>query len=483
MAALHAAVAAVRLGEHRVAVAAGSELASRSLLAAGDGDGGGCAPDTAFLRWTLSDGAGAVVIEPAPRPDGPSLRVDWIRLSSHAHEHPACMSAGLAADRVPRPGATWLDRPGPGGGAAPAVPPLRQDMAALPALVDLGVAEYGRLAEAGLIDPGTEHVLVHYSAAHFRATLLQRLRQAGHDPGEARWFSNLATAGNTGAASILVALQEARARFRPGDRVLLVVPESGRFTLAFAHLTCTGPGGQAGARELAASPLGLPAPGDPPAVARALRELAAAWAGFERRLARVPAVARIEDGTATLADYRHLLANLRQQVIDGSRWISRAASSFSAPLAQLRSAAITHAAEEHRDYQLLERDYAACGGDPADIAAASPNVGSTALSAFLLHRAGLPDPVDLLGAMFIIEGLGARKAGHWAARLQAGLGLRDDQVSFLRYHAAGDDAHFAVLAAALRSGILDDDAVTAVARTARVTARLYALQLEELGNA
>jgi 3-oxoacyl-[acyl-carrier-protein] synthase-3 len=170
------------------------------------------------------------------------------------------MSAGLAADRVPRPGATWLDRPGPGGGAAPAVPPLRQDMAALPALVDLGVAEYGRLAGAGLIDPGTEHVLVHYSAAHFRATLLQRLRQAGHDPDEGRWFSNLATAGNTGAASILVALQEARARFRPGDRVLLVVPESGRFTLAFAHLTCTGPGGQAGPRELAASPLGLPAP-------------------------------------------------------------------------------------------------------------------------------------------------------------------------------------------------------------------------------
>lgn len=223
MAALRAAVAAVRLGEHRVAVAAGSELASRSLQAGGD------APDTAFLRWTLSDGAGAVVIEPAPRPDGPSLRVDWIRLSSHAHAHPACMSAGLAADRVPRPGATWLDRHGPatdgdsaaGDGAAgdrrpePAVPPLRQDMAALPALVDLGVAEYGRLTRAGLIDPATEHVLVHYSAAHFRATLLERLRQAGHEPDESRWFSNLDTAGNTGAASILVALDEARARVPP----------------------------------------------------------------------------------------------------------------------------------------------------------------------------------------------------------------------------------------------------------------------------
>src|ERR1700738_3740643 len=58
MAALHAAVCAVRLGEHPVAVAVGSELVSRSFAAPG---GGGGLPDTRFLRWTLSDGAGAVV--------------------------------------------------------------------------------------------------------------------------------------------------------------------------------------------------------------------------------------------------------------------------------------------------------------------------------------------------------------------------------------------------------------------------------------
>src|SRR5216684_6360293 len=106
MAALKAAVSAVRLGEHPVAVAVGSELVSRSLLtSAAD------APDTSFLRWTLSDGAGAVVVEPEPRPDGLSLRVDWMHLVSHAHDHPVCMSAGLAAGRAPGTGATWLDRP------------------------------------------------------------------------------------------------------------------------------------------------------------------------------------------------------------------------------------------------------------------------------------------------------------------------------------------------------------------------------------
>src|SRR5580693_2625755 len=58
MAALKGAVSAVRLGEHPVAVAVGSELVSRSLLTCQ-----ASTPDTDFLRWTLSDGAGAVVVE------------------------------------------------------------------------------------------------------------------------------------------------------------------------------------------------------------------------------------------------------------------------------------------------------------------------------------------------------------------------------------------------------------------------------------
>ena len=131
MAALKAAVSAVRLGEHPVAVAAGSELVSRSLGACVPDD----APDTSLLRWTLSDGAGAVVLEPRPRGAGLSLRVDWMHLVSHARCHPVCMSAGLGEDLQPKAGATWLDRDG-----ERKVPALRQDMSALPALVDMGVS-------------------------------------------------------------------------------------------------------------------------------------------------------------------------------------------------------------------------------------------------------------------------------------------------------------------------------------------------------
>jgi 3-oxoacyl-[acyl-carrier-protein] synthase-3 len=461
MAALKGAVSAVRLGEHPVAVALGSELVSRTLTTRSADSA-----DTGFLRWTLSDGAGAVVVEPAPRPGGLSLRVDWMHLVSHAHDHPVCMSAGLDFGADPAPGP----------------PRLRQDMSALPALIDVGVAEFTALVEAGRIDPGTEHVLCHYSAEHFRAKLFDRLREAGHQPDEERWFTNLHTAGNTGAASIFVMLAAAWPRLSPGDRVLLIVPESGRFCLAFAMLTCVGPGQGASRAELAASPLGRPEPGDPVTVAGAFGELAQVWSELERALARVPVVRRIEDGTATLDDYRALLVNLRQQVIDGGRWISLAAANFSAEMFWLRSAAIQHAADEHRDYQLLERDYVAVGGDPRVMATTPPNIGSAALSAFVFHRAGLPDPVDLLGAMFVIEGLGLRKAAGWADRLRDSLGLREDQLSFLRYHAAGDDEHFQILRSALRSGLLDEAALTPIISTARVAARLYALQLEEIGH-
>ncbi len=200
------------------------------------------------------------------------------------------MSAGLGENRELRAGATWLDRRDPPHGGRPEVPALRQDMSALPALIDLGVAEFSALVQAGRIDPRTEHVLCHYSAEHFRAKLFARLREAGYEPGDHSWFTNLHTAGNTGAASIFVMLDAARPRLRPGDRVLLIVPESGRFSLAFAQLTCVASGQGAvqppSPAELAASPLGHPEATDTPAAARAFTELAGVWAEFQRVLDR-----------------------------------------------------------------------------------------------------------------------------------------------------------------------------------------------------
>ena len=147
-----------------------------------------------------------------------------------------------------------------------------------------------------------------------------------------------------------------------------------------------------------------------------------------------------------------LLRNLRQQVMEGARWIARAASNISIELFPLRSMFISHAGDEHRDYQMLERDYCAVGGTLEEIVGTPKNIGSEALSAFMFHRASQPDPLDLLGAMFVIEGLGRQKAGQWAEALQAQLGLTAEQVSFLSYHGQNDDNHFDRLRDVLGSG-------------------------------
>src|SRR5581483_7035361 len=47
-----------------------------------------------FLRWMLSDGAGAMVITNEPRMGNVSLRIDWVEFQSFAHESPPCMYYG-----------------------------------------------------------------------------------------------------------------------------------------------------------------------------------------------------------------------------------------------------------------------------------------------------------------------------------------------------------------------------------------------------
>lgn len=208
--------------------------------------------------------------------------------------------------------------------------------------------------------------------------------------------------------------------------------------------------------------------------------LAEVWLELEERLAQVPILQQLADGTVTIRDYERLLFNLRQQVVDGSPWISRAASNFDIDHFALRAAAIHHAEEEHRDYLMLERDYVAIGGSLAELRSGRKNVGSEALSGYMFHYADRPNPVGLLGAMFIIEGLGAKRASGWAARFQEVLGLADNQVHFMQYHQEADGQHTGDLEAILTSGIIDVAAADEIVRCAQVVARLYALQLEEL---
>jgi 3-oxoacyl-[acyl-carrier-protein] synthase-3 len=211
-----------------------------------------------------------------------------------------------------------------------------------------------------------------------------------------------------------------------------------------------------------------------------LQRLMREWFEFERLLATVPLVRRLDLGTFTREDYLHLLLNLRQQVIEGSRWISRCASSFDRDHADIRSTILRHAHDEHRDYEVLEQDFAALGGDVDAIRARGKNPGSQALHAFMMFKAGETNPGGMLGAMWIIEGLGEKMATNWAARIEALTGCGPDATRFLRYHGNNDDTHmeklYSLMDRICHSAAAADDVVT----TAKIVGRLYAWQLEEI---
>jgi 3-oxoacyl-[acyl-carrier-protein] synthase-3 len=236
------------------------------------------------------------------------------------------------------------------------------------------------------------------------------------------------------------------------------------------------------AHAYALSPLGGPTPDLTPVAQWLWEELAFVWLDFEDRLSAVPVLARVEQGTVSVEDYRELLVNLRQQVIEGGRWIALAASSMSIELFPVRSLLIGHAAEEHRDYQMLEDNYVSVGGDRLRILTQHKNLGSEAFSSYMFHQAAQPDPLHLFGAMFIIEGLGSAKAAGWAKNLKESLGLEDSQVTFLAYHGENDESHYEKLRSILSHPLIDQPLAERLARTARIVARLYALQLEELGT-
>lgn len=211
-----------------------------------------------------------------------------------------------------------------------------------------------------------------------------------------------------------------------------------------------------------------------------MRGLTLVWSQFEGILERVPIIEKINRRTLRLEDYKTFLLNQRQQVVDGGCWIARAASHIGIENFDLRSTFMRHSVTEHRDFQMLEANYMAVGGTLEDIQKKSKNIGSEALSAFMFHRASQPDPFDLLGAMFIIEGLGSRKAKEWGEMIQEQLDLKEEQISFLLYHGEHDDDHLAEFQNWLAMVLTKDDVGDSIIKTARIVARLYALQLEEI---
>ena len=217
------------------------------------------------------------------------------------------------------------------------------------------------------------------------------------------------------------------------------------------------------------------------AVADVLRKLAVVWADFEGRLEATPLIRKLTRGRFERGDYHAFLLNLRQQVKEGALWMSRAASNVDEAHLELRSQLMKHAVTEHRDFRMIEQDYVASGGELATIRSGEKNIGSEALSAFMFHEASQPNPFGLLGSMFIIEGLGSIKAAAWGRLVQERLGLDAKALGFLLYHGENDAGHMEEFQDMLRMVLPDPATATRIVTCARVTARLYALQIEEIG--
>ncbi|HEX6096883.1 MAG TPA: iron-containing redox enzyme family protein [Thermoanaerobaculia bacterium] len=491
MMAMKSVFSQIRSGEKTNGIACASEFASRRLKASAyDGEpsvrAGKPLPFSAeFLRWMLSDGAGAAVLRDRPNRRGLSLRIEWIELWSHAHNHPVCMSAGAAPGRGEEESRSWQDYDTFGEAIADGAFVLHQDVRMLDDVVKVCIDGFLELIEQRRVDPAAiDWMVCHYSSRMFRDKIFDLLRLAGAMVPEERWFSNLDRRGNVGSASPYLLLEELlnERELVPGQKILCVVPESGRFIASYMMLTVVG---ESDAIEPSTTeePAFVP-PGESPngdAITESLvRQLTRVWIEFEDSLRTVPVVQQIERGTLTAASYRTLLLQMRQQVVEGSRWIARAASNVTAEFFPQRSMFLQHAVAEHRDFQLLENDFVAMGGTLDQIQSAEKNIGSEALSAWMFHRASQPNPFDLLGAMFIIEGLGARKASRWAQAIKKALGLRDRGVSFLTHHGTADDDHVSKLETLLASEVITAEVAARIVKTARVTARLYRLQLEEI---
>jgi 3-oxoacyl-[acyl-carrier-protein] synthase-3 len=192
-----------------------------------------------FLRFMLSDGAGAALVEDKPNDTGISLRIEWIEQRSFANELPTCMYAGSVMGEDGKI-IGWADME-QDQWTAQSVFSMKQDTKLLG---DYIVKKGGQLLK-GLIDEGKVKVdevtyyLPHLSSQFFGPRIQKEMEMLGIDIPASRWFTNLSSVGNVGAGSPYLILEEIfnSGKLKKGEKLLMMVPESARFN--YAHLLFT----------------------------------------------------------------------------------------------------------------------------------------------------------------------------------------------------------------------------------------------------
>ncbi len=192
-----------------------------------------------FLRWMLSDGAAAALMQPTPAAEGLSLKIEWLEITSYANQLETCMYSG-AVKNADGTLTGWNDMEVDQWGAD-SVFSLKQDTRLLGANIIARGGDYlARLMKEKDID-GTkvDWFLPHMSSEYFKKEMEDYLAKIGMDIPKDKWFYNLTKVGNVGSASSFLMLEELfhSGRLKKGDRILVMVPESARFTYAYLYLT------------------------------------------------------------------------------------------------------------------------------------------------------------------------------------------------------------------------------------------------------
>ncbi len=233
----------LKCGEHSCAAVSGSEFASRYFRPGNYEcvdewrEKGEIPFEADFLRFTLSDGAGAALLETEPNARQASLRIVWIDIRSYAHRFDACMVGGMV--RQDADWRYWSGFPDTIAAAHAGAFVLTQDFDLMQRMLPVWVSHYLDLIERGMIViDDIDHVCSHYSSHGLRRQIVDLLERAGAMIDEQKWFTNLYQKGNTGTASIFIILEELYrdGRLKKGDRILCHVPESGRSLNGFMLL-------------------------------------------------------------------------------------------------------------------------------------------------------------------------------------------------------------------------------------------------------
>ena len=192
-----------------------------------------------FLRFMLSDGASAVLLSDQKSENGLSLKIEWIEMTSYAHILPTCMFMG-AELREDGELISWkefesqelINR---------SVFTVKQDIRLLkPNIIRYWVDHIEHCLEKYHVNSAEiNYVIPHVSSMFFYGKLAEEIEARNIDLGTGKWFTNLTEIGNIASASIFAALDDLcqSQRLKENDKILLLVPESGRFSYGTVLLT------------------------------------------------------------------------------------------------------------------------------------------------------------------------------------------------------------------------------------------------------